>query len=343
MNDLVLSESLFYEPESLELPASWVGHIPFAYWLTEKHKPTVFVELGTHSGNSYFAFCQAVKKIGLETKCYAIDSWGGDEHAGLYDGGEVFQKVKDHNDLNFSPFSTLKKMYFEEAVVDFDDGSIDLLHIDGLHTYDAVKNDFETWLPKMSSKGVIIFHDTVVQTPGFGVWKFWSELEKTEYPNCMFDHSNGLGVLAVGDKIPPDLKALFAGDSSYLKTVFESLGLRLIDKVVNFQITIEKYEELAQYRDKQYVELQNRLSAVEKNSNKQIEYRDLLVKELEEQVIEVCESAEEQVYARDELVREQRQLAEEQRQRASELESNLDSVRYLINKLFLAVKSRFRK
>lgn len=105
------------------------------------------------------------------------------------------------------------------------------------------------------------------------------------------------------------------------------------------------------------IDLVSRIDTINENSNKQIEYRDLLVKELEKQVIEVCKSAEEQVYARDELVREQVRLAEEQRQRAdeqthlakeqtqrvAELEFNLHSVRYLVNNLFLTIKSRFTK
>ena len=56
-----LSDVCFWLPEHVTYPFGWVGHIPFAFWIMEASRPEVFVELGTHSGNSYFAFCQAVK------------------------------------------------------------------------------------------------------------------------------------------------------------------------------------------------------------------------------------------------------------------------------------------
>jgi len=183
-----------FEPLSVQFPDSWVGHTPFAFWLIKEIQPKVFVELGVHSGNSYFAFCQAIKEGRFQTKSYAIDRWTGDEHSGVYDD-KVFEYVNDHNQNHYSAFSTLMRMDFDEAAREFSSNSIDLLHIDGFHSYEAVRHDFETWLPKLSSQGIVIFHDINVHLPDFGVYKFWEEL-KLRYSNTIeFMHSNGLGVL----------------------------------------------------------------------------------------------------------------------------------------------------
>jgi O-antigen biosynthesis protein len=196
------------EPLKLNPPWSWAGHIPFAMWLVKQCKPPLIVELGTHTGHSFFSFCQSVRQYSIGTKCYAVDTWQGDHQSGFY-GEEVFNDVFQHNESLYHDFSTLLRMTFDEALSRFSDHSIDLLHIDGLHTYEAVKHDFDTWLPKMSSRGIILFHDIAVQDGDFGVWKLWEELSRC-YPNLSFDHSFGLGVLMVGDQPDEVMRTLTA-------------------------------------------------------------------------------------------------------------------------------------
>jgi O-antigen biosynthesis protein len=181
-----------------ELPlesSAWSGHYFFAYDLVANTKPNVIVELGTHKGNSLFSFAQAIKDFNLGTELHGIDTWEGDEHAGFY-GEEVYKafleiKNKYYKEVDIIPH----KMFFDDAVDKFEDNSIDILHIDGLHTYDAVKHDFENWLPKVRKKtGIILFHDVCEKSDDFGVYKLWEDLKK-KYKTITFDHYHGLGVL----------------------------------------------------------------------------------------------------------------------------------------------------
>src|SRR5436305_623487 len=85
-------------------------------------------------------------------------------------------------------------MTFDAANPHFDDGTIDLLHIDGMHTYEAVRHDFDSWWPKVKPGGVVIMHDSFDRHDGFGVWKLLEEL-RTQFPVSEFFHSHGLGIV----------------------------------------------------------------------------------------------------------------------------------------------------
>jgi predicted O-methyltransferase YrrM len=241
-NTFPWAESLF--PERLKSPW-WIGHIPFAFELIGRMQPRTIVELGTYSGSSFAAFCQAVDASGGNGHVYGIDLWQGDVHMGSFDE-ELYQEMAQFSATRYPGLATLIRKDFNEAAVSFADRSIDLLHIDGTHTYEAVMNDFTTWLPKMSERGVILFHDinVTVQNAGpaalkFGVRKVFDSI-KAPYRYCEFDHCFGLGVLAVGTAVSPHalelleavhtddgVKSYFAAKGEKVSKHFESLGIPL--------------------------------------------------------------------------------------------------------------------
>jgi|SRR5579859_1954160 len=228
-----LSPASFWFPEHL-CESAWIEHAPFAYWLIDAHRPSLLVELGTHWGYSFFAFCQAVQNLGLSARCVAVDTWRGDDQAGHY-GEEVFESVNGYNEAHYSAFASLMRTTFDAAAPSFADRSIDLVHIDGRHAYENVSHDFAVWLPKLSSRGIVVFHDVNERKNDFDVWRLWSELRE-KYRHFEFEHGHGLGIIAVGDEIGPRLRALFDADvdgplSLQIRQAYARLGAAVTERI----------------------------------------------------------------------------------------------------------------
>ena len=161
---------------------TWRDHRLFADWLIRRTEPETVVDLGVDYG--YSTFCFALPEIG---HVYGIDSFEGDEHAGVKETYDFVLKKRDELELDNITFI---KGYFDDVVKTWKK-SIDILHIDGLHTYEAAKNDFEKWSPLVKENGVILMHDTMVER--FGVKDFFEEID---LPKTNFKHCNGLGVIS---------------------------------------------------------------------------------------------------------------------------------------------------
>jgi predicted O-methyltransferase YrrM len=110
-------------------------------------KDTVMVEIGCHRGVSTELFAMHCKKI------YAVDPW--QEPKAQTAKLEFEERLKGYDNI--------------ETIVDFsanacrlfDNESVDLVYIDGQHSYEAIKEDFHCWWPKIKIGGVISGHDNV--------------------------------------------------------------------------------------------------------------------------------------------------------------------------------------
>jgi glycosyltransferase involved in cell wall biosynthesis len=247
MNVLIDAMSTtFLRPDVIRFSA-WSRLIPVLFALFCVQRPRRYVELGVHNGMSFFAACQAAKHLDLKTECIAVDSWIGDPHASFH-SSEIFDQFRSTIGSLYPQHHYIRG-FFSDALQSFDDGSVDLLHIDGYHTYEAVKDDFETWLPKMSKTGVIIFHDINVHERGFGVWRFWSELAE-RFPAFGLRHSHGLGILYVGDSHSPvaEILSMLDKNPDYAKLAqqyFEMIGEASIERSPAVETQIQRAEQPA--------------------------------------------------------------------------------------------------
>lgn len=221
--------------------SAWIGHKYFIYDFIRNFKPKTIVELGTHYGASFFSMAQAVKDSNLKTKLYAVDTWKGDKHTGFYEESvfETVNKIKDK--IYPAQKIALIRSLFDKAVKKFKNGSIDLLHIDGLHTYEAVNHDFDIWFNKVAKDGVIIFHDTNEKGLDFGIYKLWEELKK-KYKTLEFYHAHGLGILFKNAKPYQKIFDFQEVWQHYYPVVFENKTLKNQINHLNTQLSQKSQE-----------------------------------------------------------------------------------------------------
>ncbi len=284
------------------LPSAWLGHAPFLKFLIREFKPRNYVELGVHNGFSYFVGCQAISECKLDTKAFGIDHWIGDLQAGFFDE-RVFDKVSNLN-RKYASFSKLLRMTFSDALHEFDQGSIDLLHIDGFHSYESVKEDFETWLRKMNPNGLILLHDIHVRRNTFGVFQFWKEI-KEKYKTIEFVGSHGLGLVFLGEipsgKLSELVKISEDGEISQVQGTFGSISDDVIQNSRNYEyaVAIAERDNAIAERDNAIAERDN---AIAERDNA-IAERDNAIAERDNAIAERVEILKSKVFTLTELFR----------------------------------------
>ena len=137
-----------------------------------EHEPATVMEIGSANGGTLYVWARTLESV--ETLLSADLGYRGRE--GLYEyfaaeSGCSLRCIEgdSHGDRT------------GRAVRETLDGDrIDFLYIDGDHSYEGVKADFETYEPLVADDGIIGLHD--VETSGTGVPRFWAEL--TEEYDC---------------------------------------------------------------------------------------------------------------------------------------------------------------
>jgi hypothetical protein len=185
-----------------ELPSAWKGHRGFAQWLVQYLQPKITVELGVDNG--YSCFCLAENNSG---QVFGIDTFEGDVHAGTRDQG-LYQQVLDFKTVHkFDNVQLVKNTFDAACALWF--SPIDLLHLDGLHTAQAVTHDIVNWSKFFHENTVLLMHD-VVSFP---------EVEQVflniPQPKIRFLHSGGLGVLCQNPDTIEYIKSHWAKDVFY--------------------------------------------------------------------------------------------------------------------------------
>ena len=140
--------------------------------------PRIILEIGTAGGGTLFLFTRIARP---DATIISVDLPGG-EFGGGYTKWKIpiyqsFTKRRQRIKL-FREDSHSPKTF--ELVKNFLDGKmIDFLFIDGDHTYEGVKKDFDMYSCLVKKGGIIAFHDIMECLPEVGceVSKYWNEIK----------------------------------------------------------------------------------------------------------------------------------------------------------------------
>ena len=123
--------------------------------LAAANKTGNFVEIGSYLGASSCFIAAGIKRAGGASKLYCVDTWLNDS---MTEGGRDTYGEFLKNTSKYKEFIIPLRNTSEAASKIFDD-KINFLFIDGDHSYEFVKDDIDSWLQKLNSGAVVIFHD----------------------------------------------------------------------------------------------------------------------------------------------------------------------------------------
>lgn len=165
-------------------------------------KPRAVIEIGTASGGTLFLL---TKVSAEDAVIISIDLFGGKFGGGYYAWKTplyrsfILPKQKIHllrgNSHEPGIVRKVEDMLLKRRA--------DVVFIDGDHSYEGVKRDFELYKPLVRKGGVIAFHDIALhpKETGCAVHSFWAEVKKDyRYKEIVADKDQtgcGIGVLYV--------------------------------------------------------------------------------------------------------------------------------------------------
>ena len=169
-------------------------------WLVQDLRPARVLEIGTHSGGTLYCWCRLAD---ANATIVSIDLPGGQ-----FGGGYTEERAQemmslfptDGQQLHLVRADSHDPSTLEQLKSILDGKQLDLLFIDGDHTYEGVRRDFEMYSPLAAEGGAIVLHD-ILEHPAdteCDVRRLWNEV-KDDYRHVEItvppEDWGGIGVL----------------------------------------------------------------------------------------------------------------------------------------------------
>ncbi len=178
--------------------SAWLLH-----GLTRSLRPAVAVEIGTARGWSACHIGLALRE-NVEGRLYAIDphqdtAWNDTDGRGSTTLDVLKRNLRR---MRLEPYVEIVRKDSAAAAAAWT-LPIDLLFIDGDHSYEGVRRDWELFSPHVRPFGVIVFHDTTWELhkgdpyyrSDMGVPRFVNELRAAGHPVITIDRDCGISMV----------------------------------------------------------------------------------------------------------------------------------------------------
>lgn len=172
--------------------------------------PKYVLEIGTSNGGTLFL----LSRVATEDACMiSIDLPFGAYGGGYPAWKRPFYKSFAQKDqtIRLIRADSHEQVTQEKVAAILQVNKIDLLFIDGDHTYEGVKKDFDMYGPLVKDGGMIVLHDIVShrQVHGCGVDKYWDEIKNKQTHREFIENQDqqwaGIGLIIKGDPVKSNL------------------------------------------------------------------------------------------------------------------------------------------
>jgi DNA-dependent RNA polymerase auxiliary subunit epsilon len=128
----------------------------------------LFTGVGCEIGTERGRYAQKIAVV--SDKLFCIDLWRSYDNYRQHVTDSYYQEIFEDAKKRLSKYNVefIRKDSLE-AVLDFENESLDFVYLDANHSYQYIKGDLCLWYTKVKKGGVVSGHDFVKDREGFGV------------------------------------------------------------------------------------------------------------------------------------------------------------------------------
>lgn len=223
-SEQLLGDWLCWDPGDLP-PSPWNAEVPLLAWLTSTLRPSLCVELGAGDGDSFRALCQVTDRFGRSGRCVGIDTWLAPRDP-QPPFTSPFEVLDDYCRTHHAQSASLLRTNVNAAVGEFEDESIDLLHVAQTSSGGAdVAVDIGPWLRKVRRGGVVVVPSASEGSGDPQALKVWQEIASV-HPAVVLRLRPSIGVAQVAPSSDEQLIEILSHDPRVTSAFFRLLGER---------------------------------------------------------------------------------------------------------------------